>query len=225
MKGLKVLGDYVTEFIVITVLVALSAFTVIGFIPMIVGVTGFFQNAMGDRRIKDIFTAIKENWKILIFYTVFQLIIIVFPVLNIYFFNTHPEKINQFVLAVSYIALFVGVVFIATAPTVIVNMNVTFRQLLYNGVMMLFGSLLRSIAAVGVMAGVVALILYYPYAVVLTLYAAPLLTSMLMRENFLHLKAKALGTSVYELKKKQNEDDYLDEMGAIRRTDENGEEK
>lgn len=225
MKGVKVLGDYATEFIVITVLVALSAFTVIGFIPMIVGVTGFFQNAMGDRRIKDIFTAIKENWKILIFYTVFQLIIIVFPVLNIYFFNTPSEKINPFVLAVSYIALFVGVVFIATAPTVIVNMNVTFRQLLYNGVMMLFGSLLRSIAAVGVIAGVVALILYYPYAVVLTLYAAPLLTSMLMRENFLHLKAKALGTSVYELKKKQNEDDYLDEMGAIRRTDENGEEK
>ena len=225
MKGLRVVGDYALEFLVITLLVALSAVTILPFIPMLVGVTAFFGNEMGTRRFKDIFTAIGANWKILIFYTLFQLVIILFPVLNIYFFNTHPERINNFVLAVSYIALVVGVVFLATAPTVIVNMKVNFFQLLRNGIMMLFGSLWRSLVSIAIIAGIVAMIIYYPYPIVLTLYAAPLVNAKLMKENFYHLKAKALGTSVYELKKKQKEDDYLDEKGQIKPIDDNGDKK
>jgi len=222
MKGLRLLGDYALEFLVVTLLVGLSALSVIFFIPMIVGVTGYFSNNMDSRRFKDIFTTIGRNWKVLIFYTLFQLIIIVFPVLNIYFFNTHPENINYFVLAVSVVALVVGVIYLATAPTVIVNMDVKFRQLIYNGIMMLFGSLWRSIISILLIAGIVALILYYPYVVILTLYVVPMLISKLMTENFYHLKAKALNTSVFELKKKENTDDYLDETGAIKR-EENGE--
>ena len=217
MRGLRLLGDYALEFIVVTLLVALSALSVIFFVPMIVGVTGYFQNDINSRRFKDIFTTMGRNWKILIFYTLFQLIIIIFPVLNIYFFNTHPENINYFVLAICVIALFVGIVYLATAPTVIVNMEVTLRQLIYNGIMMLFGSLWRSIVAILIIGGIVALILYYPYVVLVTLYAAPMIISRLMTENFYHLKAKALKTSVFELKKKQKDDDYLDEKGAVKR--------
>ena len=217
MKGLRILGDYALEFLVVTLLVALSALSVIFFVPMIVGVTGFFQNDINSRRFKDIFTTIGRNWKILIFYSLFQLIIIVFPVLNIYFFNTHPENVNYFVLAVCVIALIVGIIYLATAPTVIVNMDVKFRQLIYNGIMMLFGSLWRSLVSVLLIAGIVALILFYPYVVVVTLYLVPMIISRLMTENFYHLKAKALNTSVFELKKKNNEDDYLDEKGAIKR--------
>ena len=222
MKGLRVVGDYALEFLVITLLVALSAVTILPFIPMLVGVTAFFGNEMGTRRFKDIFTAIGANWKILIFYTLFQLVIILFPVLNIYFFNTHPEHMSYFVLAISYIALVVGAVFLATAPTVIVNMNVNFFQLLRNGIMMVFGSWWRSLVSLAIVAGIVAMIIYYPYPIVLTLYAAPLINAKLMKENFYHLKAKALGTSVYELKKKQKEDDYLDEKGQIKPIDDNG---
>lgn len=226
MKGFKLFGDYAFEFLVITVLVALSALTVIFFVPVIVGVTGYFKGDINTRRYKDIFTTIGKNWAVLIFYTLFQLIIIVFPVLNIYFFNTHPQNINYFVLAVSVIALVVGIIYLATAPTVIVYMDVKFRQLIYNGIMMLFGSVWRSLASVAIIAGVVALVLYYPFVVPLTLYPAPLIISKLMTENFYHLKAKALNTSVFELKKKEKEDDYLDEKGAVKRENmENKDEK
>lgn len=219
MRGLRIVGDYALEFLVVTLLVALSALSVIFFIPMLVGVTGYFSNSLDVRRFKDIFTTIGKNWKVLIFYTLFQLIIIVFPVLNIYFFNTHPENTNYFVLAVSVVALVVGVMYLATAPTVIVNMKVKFRHLIYNGIMMLFGSLWRSIIAVLLLGGVVALVLYYPYALVFTLYAVPFVITRLMKENFYHLKAKQLNTSVYELKKVQKDDDYLDEKGAVKRDD------
>ncbi len=217
MKGFRLFGDYALEFLVVTLLVAVSALSVIFFVPVIVGVTGYFSNGIDARRFKDIFTTIGKNWTILIFYTLFQLIIIVFPILNIYFFNTHPDNVNYFVLAVSVVALLVGIIYLATAPTVIVNMNVKFRQLIYNGIMMIFGSLWRSLLAVLLIAGVVLLILYYPYVVILTLYAVPLLISRLMNENFYYLKAKALNTSVFELKRKENKDDYLDEKGAVKR--------
>lgn len=225
MRGLRIVGDYALEFLVITLLVAVSAVTILPLIPLLVGLTAFFGNAMGTRRFKDIFVAIGVNWKILIFYTLFQLVIIVFPVLNLYFLNTHPEQMNYFFLAVSCITLFVGVVYLATAPTIIVNMKVNFFELLRNGIMLLFGSWWRGIVCIGVIAGVVAMIVYYPYPIVLTLYAVPLLIAKLMNENFLHLKAKALGTTVYELKKKLKEDDYLDEKGQIKPIDEtdNGE--
>ena len=219
MKGFRLFGDYAFEFFVVTLLLALSALLVIPFVPMLVGVTAYFKESINVRRFKDIFTAIGKNIKILVFYTLFQLVIIIFPVLNVYFFNTHPESVNYFVLAVSCVALFVGIIYLVTAPTVIVNMSVTLRQLFYNGIMLLFGGLVRSIISVACIAGIVALIIFYPYIVPFTLYAAPLLISKLMNENFLKLKAKALNTSVFELKRKQTEDDYLDENGEINRTE------
>lgn len=220
MKGLRIVGDYALEILVVTLLLALSALLVIPFIPMLVGVTGFFSTDINTRRFKDIFTTIGKNWKILIFYTLFQLIIIVFPVLNIYFFNTHPQNINYFVLAVSCIALVAGVIFLVTAPTVIVNMRVTLRQLFYNGIMLLFGGFWRSLLSLACVAGLVALLLYYPYLVVAALYFIPFIIARLMKDNFLRLKAKALNTSVFELKRQQTEDDYLDENGEINRADE-----
>jgi hypothetical protein len=219
MKGFRLIGDYALEFLVITLLVALSAATVVMLIPVLVGVTGYFQRDIKSRRFKDIFTTIGKNWKILIFYTLFQLVILIFPVLNIYYFNTHPEKTNYFVLAISCVALVFGIIYAVTSPTVIVNMRVTLRQLFYNGIMMIFGGLLRSIVCLACVAATVALAMFYPFAVALTLYAVPLLTGKLMKENFYKLKAKALKVSVYELKRQEAADDYIDENGEISRED------
>ena len=225
MKGFQLFGEYAFEFFIITILLALSALLVIPFIPMTVGVVGYFSHDINGRRYKDIFTTIGINWKILIFYTVFQLVIIVVPVLNIYFFTAHPENMNYFVLAVSCIALVVGIIYLVTSPVIIVNMKVTFRQLIYNGIMLLFGGLWRSIISLACIGGIVALILFFPYLVPLTLYPVPYLLSKLMTENFYRLKAKAKGISVFELKKQLNEDDYLDENGKINRSEkENPEE-
>ena len=103
--------------------------------------------------------------------------------------------------------LLIGLIYLVTAPTIIVKMNVNFFQLLYNGFMLIFGGLIRSLLAVCLLAGVVAMIIYYPYPIPLTLYAIPYLTSILMKENFYILKAKILNTSVYELKKQENSDE------------------
>lgn len=221
MHGLQLFGEYVLEIFVISLLIAASALLILPFIPMIIGVVGFFKTDKNTRRFKDIFTTIGSNIVIIVLYTLFELVIIVFPILNIYFFNTHPENINYFVLAVCWIALVVGAIYLVHAPIIIVNMKVTFRQLLYNGFMLIFGGLIRSILAVGMVAGIVAIILYYPYVLPLTLYLFPFLLSKLLTENFLELKAKATKTSVYELKHNKGKDDYLNENGEINHDDKN----
>ena len=222
MKGLRTFGEYVSEFLIVTLLVILSAATVVFFIPMMVGLNGFFKNKKDVRLYKDIFRTMKENWKILIPYTIFELLIIVFPTLNIYYFNTHLDKMNYIVLAVSYVTLVVGAIYFTTAPTIIVNMNVNFFQLLHNGFMLLFGGLLRSLAALLLVAGFLALVLFYPYVIVATLYLIPMLVTKLMTENLYTLKARMMQTNVYQLKKEETSDDFFDDRGRINRQEENG---
>lgn len=218
MQGLRKFGEYLTEFLVVTILVALSAASVIFFIPMLVGLNGFFKNKKDVRLFKDIFLTIKENWLILIPYTIFELVIIVFPVLNIYYFNTHVSQMNYVLLAISYVALVIGSIYFITGPTIIVNMNVNFFQLIYNGFMLLFGSLIRTLICLALMAGVIAIILLFPYVIPATFYAVPFIVTILMQENFYVLKARVLQTSVYELKKQENQDNYLDERGRVNHT-------
>ena len=50
MKGLRLFGDYAFEFFVITLLVALSAVLILPFIPMVVGVAGYFKTYINSRR-------------------------------------------------------------------------------------------------------------------------------------------------------------------------------
>lgn len=225
MKGLRILGEYILEILFVTVLVALSAALVLPFIPVLVGLNGYFKNKKDVRLFRDVFITIKENAIILIPFTIFELLIIVFPMLNIYYFNTHPDKMNFFLLAASYVALVVGSIYFVTGPTIIVNMKVTFFQLLYNGFMLLFGGLLRSLVCLAVVAGVIALILFYPYAVVAAFYLVPLVVTKFMTENFYVLKARVLGTNVYQLKKQESDDDYLDERGRVKHTTSEGDSK
>ncbi|MDE6408444.1 MAG: hypothetical protein K2K50_07580, partial [Anaeroplasmataceae bacterium] len=91
-------------------------------------------------------------------------------------------------------------------------MNVTFRQLLYNGFMLLMGNLKNTIFALVLAALVVVLILYFPYVIPLMFYFVTLVSQKLMSENFLRLKAKALGVRVEDLRKESEEDEFLSEI-------------
>lgn len=215
MKGLKTLGEYVLEFVIVVLLSILSVLSIVGFIPMLVGLCGYFTNKKDVRLFKDIFLTIKENWKIIIPYTIFQLIMIVVPILNIYYINTHPESLNGVMLFVSYVALVVGGIYLCTAPTIIVHMNVTFTQLLKNGIMLLFGSPIKSLISLAIVMGSLLSIVYAPYITIPLLYFSPLLITRLIKENYLVLKAKAMKSNPYELRKKEEMDDYLDENGKI----------
>lgn len=206
--SLQSIGDYILDYLVVTTLLVVSLALVIPFIPMLVGITGYFKRDIRFRRFKDIFTCIRENGKILIFYTIFQLVILLVSILNIFYMNHYPEHSNLFVLFISYIALFIGIFYLITAPTIILYMNVTFRQLLYNSLILLLGSLKNTILSLALIAVTVLAVLYFPYIVIFMLYFVVLLNQRGMLESFYKLKAKALGVRIEDLKKESEDDEF-----------------
>ena len=65
MKGLQRIGEYIWEFLVVTVITAVAAATVLPFFAVVVGLTDYFSKSVDDRRFKDIFIAIGQNIKLI----------------------------------------------------------------------------------------------------------------------------------------------------------------
>ncbi len=212
MKGFKIFGDYIFEYLVITLMIILSSLTVIGFVPMFVGIVAYYNRRKDDRMFKDIFIAIKDNLKIIIKFTIIELIILIVSILNIYYFSAHQEGFNIVILWLSYFFLFIGIVFLAHAPMIIIGMNVNLRQLIFNCFLFFFGGLLNSIIAIAAVALIVILAAYIPYLIILYVYFAVRAVAYFTGKNFMVFKAKKLNISVYELQKKENEDVYFTEL-------------
>lgn len=202
-----VFGDYVFEYMLITFLLLCSIPLIIPFPLMVIGVVGYFKKDIHSRRYADIFKTIKDNLKIGIIYSFFISVLIVFSVLNLYFNLNKTAFLNNVMTVVSYLTLMIGAIYLITGPTIIVYMNVNFKELLYNGFMLILGKPLYSFLAILILISLIALILYFPYIVILLPYFITLVIAMMMKENFLCLKAKVLGVTVDSLKKEPSEDD------------------
>ena len=211
---LQLFGDYFFEFMIITLLLSVSFVLVIPFIPVLVGIVGYLNRDIHTRRLKDIFINIKNNWKIIIGYTIFELVLLIASILNIYYFNTQVENMNSAILVLSYIALILAMIYLITGPIILLNMNVNLKQLIYNGFILFSCNIKNSLGTIVVLISLILATLYFPYVVVLVLYFVVKSCHYLMRESFYILKAKALGKTVLELKKEQqgSDDDYYEEI-------------
>ena len=216
MKGLRIVGSYLFEYFVVTLLLVFSLVLVIPFIPIYIGVYNFLKRPMEDRMLSDIFKTIKRDFKIIIPYSLVELGLIIFGGLNIYYMTNNPEQMNSIFLTASYIALFIALVLFIHAPAIISNMNVSFRELLVNSFTLTFGGVTNSLLT----AAIVVLYLYgivnFAWLVPIGIYFLCLVNNQTIERNVLVLKAKSLNMTVDELKRKQNEDDYIDEYGNIR---------
>lgn len=215
MKGLRIFGDYLFEYFTITLLLILSFVLIIPFIPIFIGIVSYFRRKLDDRMLKDIFKPIKDNFKIIILFTIFELVLIIFSVLNIYYMNTNLEQMNTVMLFISYTGLIIGIYLLIHSPVIILDMKVNFRQLLFNSVFLIMGGFKNTLLCiVGVLA--YALIgITIPYLTIVLIYFIPFLISKLTSKNIIQLKAIRMNTTVAELTKMENQDDYLDENDFI----------
>ncbi len=191
MKGLRLLGDVIFEYLIITLILILSICLVIPFIPVFVGVIAYLRLDINTRTLRD------------------------FSILNLYFFLTHPEKNQMIVLILSYIALFIGIVFFIHAPIIILTMKVNFRQLMYNSIMLIFGGIFRSILTIVLLIGVAFIAIYLPHLLFFLPYFIAFVIAKMIYPNFYVLKARALKTTPQELLNQEQQDAYLDEYGQV----------
>lgn len=220
MKGLRIVGSYIFEYFLITLLLILSLILVIPFIPVYIGVYNFFKRPMDDRMFIDIFKTIKREFKIIIPYSLVELGLIIFGGLNVYYMTNNPENMNLLFLIASYIALIIALILFIHAPAIISNMNVSFRQLLVNSFMLTFGGVLNSLLMAAIVVIYLFGVLNFATLIPIGLYFLCLINNQTIERNILTLKARSMNMSVEELKRKQNEDDYIDEYGNIRDVEE-----
>ena len=202
---LQVIGEYLFEFMVITVLMCFAIAFVIPFPAVLVGVTGYFKTDIHERRMKDIFKHIKDNGVIIIKYSLFILLLLIFSIFNIFFYNNNPESINEVIYVVSYLLLFFSILCIITSPTIIINMNVNLKQLIFNSFTLIFGSIKNTLIAIIVMAVLVLAVLFFPYVVMLMFYFILYINATLMKENLANLKKKVQGNNEKEITNDDNE--------------------
>ena len=210
---LQLFGEYFFEFMLISFLLIVSIGLVIPFVPVLIGVVGYLNRDINTRRYRDIFINIKENWKIIFGFSLFETTLLVLSILNVFYFNTQVENINYVMMVASYIALIFAVIYLITGPTIILNMNVNLKQLIYNGFILFVGNIKNSLGALILVIGLVIATLYLPYIVIFMLYFVVFACSKLMKESFYILKANALGVTVEKLKQDMEvKDDYFEEI-------------
>lgn len=216
MKGLRIVGSYIFEYFLVTLLLILSLLLVIPFVPVYIGVYSFFKRPMDDRAFTDIFKTIKRDYKIIIPYSLLELGLVIFGGLNVYYMTNNPANMNPLFLIASYIALIIALILFIHAPAIISNMNVSFRQLLVNSFTVTFGGIINSLLMAVIVVIYLVGILNFAALIPLGIYFLCLINNQTIERNILVLKAKSLNMTVDELKRKENEDDYIDEYGNIR---------
>lgn len=215
MKGFKLFGEVIFEYIVITLLIILSLALVVPFVPVFVGLVGYFSSPRDYRLFKDIFKNIGKNAKIIIKFTIFELIILIFSILNLYFFTTNYRPEFAFILIVSSITLLLGAVFLLNAPVIILNMQVNLRELIYNSLVLVFGKPAREFLCLLALAAVALLAAYAFYLVPFAVYFVPFAAGKLIYPNFRYLKARYMHVSVADMDKTDADDGYLNEYGEV----------
>lgn len=191
MKVYRIVGTYIFDYVVITLLLSLSLASVIFFIPIYVGVVKYFQREFEERRLKDIFTYLKDDWAIVIKYTILELLVLIIPILNIVYFNS-GDRSNNVITIISFVVLIYGVLMFINGPILILNMKLTLFQLMFNSIILIYGKWYLTVITLVVIVGSVIGLLYFPYITPFVLYFFAFIVAKSTLVNFEAVKLKTL---------------------------------
>ena len=191
MKVYRIVGTYIFDYVVITLLLSLSLASVIFFIPIYVGVVKYFQREFEERRLKDIFTYLKDDWAIVIKYTILELLVLIIPILNIVYFNS-GDRSNNVITIISFVVLIYGVLMFINGPILILNMKLTLFQLMFNSIILIYGKWYLTVITLVVIVGSVIGLLYFPYIIPFVLYFFAFIVAKSTLVNFEAVKLKTL---------------------------------
>jgi hypothetical protein len=107
--------------------------------------------------------------------------------------------------------LFIGIIFLAHGPMIIIGMKVNLRQLIYNCFLFFIGGFINSILAILSIIGILIVSSNLPYLVILLLYFMCVVVEHFTRKNYLFFKARSKNLTVQQLLEKENEDIYFNE--------------
>ena len=187
----RIICSNLFDFLVIDLLLILSIALVFPFPSIFVGVVHYFERSWDDRRLGDIFAIYKDNWSILIKFSLYIVIAYAASIADIVFLR-RPEVGYIVVNIIGYTVLILATITLINGPMLILHMNLNFKQLLFNSYMLIFGKWWLFLITIIIYAGVVVLCIFFPYLSPIFPVILAALASYSTRVNFQVLKKKAL---------------------------------
>lgn len=138
---------FIFDFIVVSILLSFSCLTLLPLVFVFGGVVHFYSIPYVDRRLKNIFVYIKNNWKILLKLEILMLVMWIFPVLTLYVLKTSIPG-YAVMMFLSYMVLFLSLIPFANGPVLIDKMNLNLKQLAINSYLMIMGSPFYSLISI-----------------------------------------------------------------------------
>lgn len=147
MKKLDTIGTILFDYMISVVLLNLAALLILPLIPLWIGYQKYVETDLHSRNLRLIFANIKENIKIISQLTLFLVILFGFVTLNLMWLKTDFVILDILIKVISYIVLWIGLTTLIFSPTIITNMHVTFKELIYNSLMLIFGGIINYLIA------------------------------------------------------------------------------
>lgn len=170
MQKLIVMLEYFFDYILSTVILLLALLLVFPFTTIYALTVGYFNYPVEGRKLSNIFRLFKENAKNYLLYGLLSTVLLLVPILTIRVINLPETTLTSVVLFVSWTVLFIGLVFTLFAPLIIAQMEVTFKELIFNTyIVTMRGTFISLFLIIGVGA-IVLISLYYPLVLIPSLY-------------------------------------------------------
>lgn len=203
VKGFWKVGTFIFDYLAITLLLTLSLLLVFPFPFMVTGVHKYFLFKFEERRLAVIFETIKENWKILLKFSLFWGFVVLLSTYEIIMFN-YAKFTSISITVICYILLVLMIICITNMPMIVIRMNVTFKQLLFNCITLIYGKwylcLLAYILTIGYIVGVS----FFVFVAPVGLYFLIWFDNFATRKAINQLKAKILKVNVNEIEEIEN---------------------
>lgn len=205
MEGLRKIGTFLFDYIVITFLLSISLVLVFPFPFILTGVHNYFLYNFEDRRLANIFNILKGNWKILLKFSILWGVVVILSLFEIIFFNINDFR-NDFLTTVCYVLLIFSLILITNAPMIVIRMNVNLKQLIFNGITLIFGCWWFILISLILTIGYFVAFVYFPYIGGIGLYIIAFIANHATRKAINNLKAKALKVNPSTIEEPENKD-------------------
>lgn len=205
-EGLRKVGTYIFDYLVITVLLTLSLVLLFPFPFILTGVHNYFLYKFEDRRLANIFNILKPNWKILLKFSIFWAVVVGLSIFEIVLFNLNTFR-NDALTIICYVLLIFSVIFITNVPMIVLRMNVNLKQLLFNSITLIYGCWWFILISIILTIGYFVAFAYFPYISGVGLYFLVLIANKATRKAINKLKAKAMKVDVKTIEEPENKEE------------------
>jgi hypothetical protein len=149
---LDTVGNLLFDYMILTILFAGSVGLILPMLPLIAGFQHYVECDLHSRKLTMIFTHIKDHLGLILKWTFTILMMVSVSLVNILWLQTPFQWFDNVIKVLSYVVLWIALTCIIHSPTLMKNMNLNFKQLIRNSMMLVFGNPMHYLLSLGLVA-------------------------------------------------------------------------